>query len=99
MPLLKLGRTGQPGTTVCRVSRFAVTGLALGVLNAFVALGALALVEALTPDEFGWFAYAPLNEVVVQDPRFPWHYVVVPLALILANVVAVPVLARRALKR
>ena len=39
-------------------------------------------------DEFGWYAYAPLDEVVVKDPRFPWHYVVVPLALLVANVVA-----------
>jgi hypothetical protein len=81
------------------VPRSLAAGLALGLLNALVALGALILVEALTPDEFGWFAYAPLNEVVVQDPRFPWRYVVVPLALIVANVLVLPTLVRRATRR
>jgi hypothetical protein len=89
----------RAATIVWRVPRFVAAGLALGLLNALVALGSLALVEALTPDEFGWFAYAPLNEVIVQDPRFPWQYVVVPLALMVANVLALPVLIRRALTR
>lgn len=59
----------------------------LGLMNAAIAVAALALVEVATPDSFGWYAYAPLEEVVVRDPRFPWHYVVVPLSLLLANVV------------
>ena len=70
-------------------------GLLLGLLNAVVAVAALSLVEVLTPDEFGWFAYAPLDEVVVRDPRFPWQYVAVPLALIAMNLVALPVCLRR----
>ena len=79
------------------MNRSLAAGLALGALNAFVALATLALVEALTPDEFGWFAYAPLNEVVVDDPRFPWHYIVLPLALLIANVLALSVVVRRAI--
>jgi heme/copper-type cytochrome/quinol oxidase subunit 1 len=58
-------------------------------MNAAIALFALALVEVATPDDFGWYAYAPLDEVLEKDPRFPWHYVVVPLALLLMNVVVV----------
>ena len=61
-----------------------------------VAVLALALVEIATPDNFGWYAYAPLDEVVVKDPRFPWHYVVVPLALLLTNVAIVRVYLGRA---
>jgi hypothetical protein len=81
------------------VPRFLAAGLVLGLLNALLVLALLALVEASTPKEFGWFAYAPLNEVVVRDPRFPWEYVVVPLGLIVANVLAAPLLVRRALSR
>ena len=58
-------------------------------MNAAIALFALDLVEVATPDDFGWYAYAPLDEVFVKDPRSPWHYVVVPLALLLMNVVVV----------
>ena len=81
------------------MTRSLTAGLALGVLNAVVSIGTFAIVEALTPDEFGWFAYAPLNEVVVDEPRLPWHYVVVPLALVVANVLALPVLVRRVTRR
>ena len=81
------------------MKRTVAAGLVLGVLNAGVALATLALVEALTPDEFGWFAYAPLNEVVADDPRFPWHYVVLPLALLVANVLVLPVMLRRVVDR
>lgn len=70
-------------------------GLLLGMLNAAVAVAALAVVEALTPQQFGWFAYAPLDDVVVDDPRFPWSYVAVPLSLILADVMAVGIYLRR----
>lgn len=73
--------------------------MTLGVLSAFVALLTLAAVEALTPNKFGWLAYAPLNEVVVDDPRFPWHYIVLPLALLVANVLALPVVARQTINR
>lgn len=71
----------------------------MGLLNAPLALALLALVEASTPNEFGWLAYAPLNEVAVRAPCFPWEYVVVPLGLIVTNVVAVPLLVRRGLSR
>lgn len=74
-----------------------VTGaLLLGFLNAAVAVATLALVDLLTPDEFGWFAYAPLNEAVVQDPRFPWHYIAVSLALLVTNLLVVTTYFRRA---
>ena len=72
--------------------------LVLGLINAGIAVLALALVEVATPNEFGWYAYAPLDEVVVTDPRFPWHYVVVPLALLVVNVVAVRAYLARAAK-
>ena len=77
------------------MSRSLVVGLVFGALNAVVAIATLALVNAVTPDNFGWFAYAPLNEDVVRDPRFPWQYVAVPVALIVVNVLAVPFLLRR----
>lgn len=76
-----------------------VAGLLLGLLNAVVAVAALSLVEVLTPEEFGWFAYAPVDEVLVQDPRFPWRYVAVPLALIATNLVAVPAYVRHLQRR
>ncbi len=76
--------------------RSLVAALLLGALNAVVAVATLALVHAVTPDDFGWFAYAPLNEAVVQDPRFPWQYVAVPVALLFANTLAVPLFLRRA---
>ena len=66
-----------------------IAALVLGLMNAAIAVVALALVELATPHEFGWYAYAPLDEVVVKDPRFPWHYIVVPLSLLAANVVVV----------
>ena len=74
--------------------RTLLAGLLLGVLNAVVAVAVLALVELLTPDEFGWFAYAPLDEVVVRDPRFPWQYVAVPLALVATDLVALRAVVR-----
>jgi len=69
--------------------------LLLGCLNAGVAVLTLILVELFTPDEFAWFSYAPVNEVVVQDPRFPWQYVAVPAALLATNLVAVTACCRR----
>lgn len=71
------------------MQRSLTAALVLGLMNAVVAVVALALVEVATPDNFGWFAYAPVDEVVVKDPRFPWHYVAVPLSLLIANVVVV----------
>ena len=32
---------------------------------------------------------------MVEDPRFPWEYVVLPLALVVTNAVAVTALLRR----
>ena len=70
--------------------------LLLGVLNAAVAVLVMVLVEVATPGSFGWHAYAPLDEVVVRDPRSPWAYIAVPLVLVAANAVAVSAwLARR----
>ena len=71
-----------------------IAGLLLGVLNAVVAVAVLALVEAQAPDQFGWYAYAPLDEVVVRDPRLPWLHLAVPLALVVTNVVAVTAVSR-----
>lgn len=82
-------------TSVAAVSRSLVVGLVFGAVNAVVAIATLALVNAVTPDNFGWFAYAPLNEAVVRDPSFPWEYLAVPVALIVINVFAAPFLLRR----
>ena len=73
-----------------------VAALVIGALNAVVAVLALVLVELAVPDEFGWYAYAPLN-AAVPDPRFPWRYVAVPVALVLANAMVVPAVVRRLL--
>jgi hypothetical protein len=92
----------EPPLSLPAVPRPLRAALLLGLLNAvvaLVALVALALVELATPDEFGWFAYAPADEVVVRDPRFPWHYVAVPVALVVTNALAVPVCLRRSLGR
>ena len=70
-------------------------GLLLGVLNAVVAVGVLALVEWLRPASVGWFAYAPLNDIVLQDRDFPWSYVAVPAALVVVNVAVVVSRARQ----
>lgn len=56
---------------------------------------ALVALDAAVPAESGWFAYAPLNEAAPPDPGFPWRYVVVPLALLLVDVVAVSGYQRR----
>ena len=77
------------------MSRPLTAALLLGVLNAVVAVVCLALVDLATPDTFGWFAYAPLDDVVVEDPRFPWAYVVLPVVLVVTNAVAVTALLRR----
>lgn len=76
-----------------------VAALVFGVLNAVVAVVVLIVVDVATRDEFGWFAYAPLSDAVVGDPRFPWHYVVVPLALLATNALAVSAYVRRALRQ
>jgi hypothetical protein len=81
------------------VSRLLSAALLLGVLNADVAVVALALVEVATPEEFGWFTCAPVDEVVMRDPRFPWQHVAVPVPLLVTNALAVPVCLRRPLRR
>ena len=78
------------------MSRPVAAGLVLGVLNAVVAAAALRVVAVATPDASGWFAYSPLEGTLARDPRFPWEYVVLPLALLVVNVLAVPWLVRRA---
>lgn len=68
----------------------------LGLVNAFAAVLVLYVVDAVAGDEeFGWFAYAPLNDVVVTDRPFPWAYVVLPLSLLALNALLVPLMARR----
>lgn len=79
--------------------RLIVAGLIFGMLNALVGAASLALVEVLTPDEFGWFSYVPLKDALVQDPRFPWQYIVVPLALLVTNVIALPPYVRWMVRR
>ena len=47
------------------------------------------------PSEFGWFAYAPLNETVVYDSfGVPWEYVVVPAVLLILNALLLPLAVR-----
>lgn len=71
------------------------TGLLLGSLNGAVAVAVLGLVDWLTPGQVGWFAYAPLTDIVVQERPFPWSYVVVPVALVALNIATAMIYARR----
>jgi xanthine/uracil permease len=79
------------------VKRPLTAALLLGLVNAAVAVLALALVEVATPDEFGWFAMRRSRRRRA-GPRFPWHYVVAPLSLLVANVVVVRAYLGRALR-
>jgi hypothetical protein len=79
------------------VRRLLLAGAALGVVNALVAVLVLEVVWSLTPDSFGWFAYAPLQPNTVLDVYrpFPWEWVALPAVLLPLNAVAVLLLARR----
>ena len=78
------------------MKRLAVVGLLFGLLNGAAAAAALFVVSRTAPDQFGWFAYAPLDESVVDDSYgFPWEYVVIPVVLVLLNALLVPLAVRR----
>ena len=78
------------------MKRLAFVGLLFGLLNGAAAAAALFLVRRAVPDEFGWFAYAPLNESVVYDAYgFPWEYVVIPGVLLAVNALLLPLADRR----
>ena len=89
--------TRAAGRTVRRVKRLVLVGLLFGLLNAAAAVAALYGVGGgAVPSEFGWFAYAPLNETVVYDSYgFPWEYVVVPAVLLILNALLLPLAVRR----
>ena len=96
MLLPELVPTRAAGTTVCRVKRLVLVGLLFGLLNAAAAVAALFGVGGAVASEFGWFAYAPLNETVVYDSYgFPWEYVVVPTVLLILNALLLPLAVRR----
>jgi heme/copper-type cytochrome/quinol oxidase subunit 1 len=77
------------------VKRFAVLGLLLGALNAVAAVAVLYAVELARPDEFGWFAYSPLNDNVVYDSYgVPWEYLAVPAVLVTLSAVLLPLAVR-----
>jgi heme/copper-type cytochrome/quinol oxidase subunit 1 len=83
------------GVTVLVVKRLAVLGLLLGALNAVAAVAVLYAVELAAPDEFGWFAYSPLNENVVYDSYgFAWEYLALPAVLVALNAVLLPLAVR-----
>ena len=78
------------------MKRLAVVGLLLGLLNGAAAAAALYGVRRAAPNEFGWFAYAPLNESVAYDSYgFPWEYVVIPSVLVALNALLLPLAVRR----
>lgn len=82
--------------SVGSVRRLVIVGLLLGLANGVAAAGALYAVHKSAPKDFGWFAYAPLNENVEYDYYgFPWEYVVVPTVLVLLNALLLPLLVRR----
>ena len=96
VPLPECLPTRPPGTTVRRVKRLVLVGVLFGLLNAAAAVAALYGVGGAVPSEFGWFAYAPLNETVVYDSYgFPWKYVVVPAVLLTLNALLLPLAVRR----
>ena len=78
------------------MKRLVLFGLLFGLLNGVAAAAALYAVHGAAPDEFGWFAYAPLNENAVYDHYgFPWEYVVVPAVLLALNALLLPLAVRR----
>lgn len=80
------------------MKRLVIVGLLLGLLNGVTAAAALyAVWRSAGPQDFGWFAYAPLNEGATIDYYygFPWEYVVVPAVLVALNAVLLPVAVRR----
>lgn len=80
--------------------RHVLTAAALGLLNAVVVLVLLVLirqVEQAALDSsytYGWFSYTPLKEYEPPS-RFPWEYVLPPLALALLNGALAAVVLRR----
>jgi hypothetical protein len=80
------------------VKRLVVVGLLLGLLNGATAAATLYTVyKTATPQDFGWFAYAPLNENAQYDYYygFPWEYVLVPAVLVALNTLLLPLAVRR----
>ena len=78
------------------MKRLVVVGLLLGLVNGVAAAGVLYGVYKSAPKDFGWFAYAPLNENVEYDYYgFPWEYVIVPAVLVALNALLLPLVVRR----
>jgi hypothetical protein len=76
--------------------RLVLVGLLFGLLNGAAAAAALYGVHTAMPNEFGFFAYAPLNESVVYDSYgFPWKYVAIPAVLLALNALLLPLAVRR----
>ena len=92
---MPFSRLRQPATFQ-RVRRLVFVGLLFGLLNAAAAVAARYGVGGAVPHEFGWFAYATLNETVAYDSYgFPWEYVVVPGVLLILNALLLPLAVRR----
>lgn len=78
------------------MKRLPFVALLFGLLNGAAAAAALYGVRRAVPNEFGWFAYAPLNESLVYDSHgFPWEYVVIPSVLLALNALLLPLAVRR----
>lgn len=72
-----------------------MVGLLFGLVDGAAAAAALYAVRGAAPNEFGWFAYAPLKENVVYDYYgFSWEYVVVPAVLLAVNALLLPLVER-----
>lgn len=73
---------------------------ALGLMNAVVVLGILVLIRQVEHAglggsyTYGYFSYTPLTEYEPPS-RFPWEYVLPPIALALLNGGLVALLLRR----
>lgn len=77
------------------MKRLVLVGVLFGLVNGAAAAAALYAVRSAAPNEFGWFAYAPLTENVVYDYYgFPWEYVVVPVVLLALNALLLPLVVR-----
>jgi hypothetical protein len=82
------------------VKRYVLGAAAVGLLNAVLVLALLFLireVEQAGVDDtytYGFFSYSPLTDY--QPPsRFPWEYVLAPLAVAVVNGAAGGLLLRR----
>jgi hypothetical protein len=76
--------------------RLVVAAALVGVVNGLIAALSVYLLRQARGDDFGWFAYAPLNDSLVPPSSpTPWELLLVPVILVALDVALVLVAARR----